>query len=532
MKVLICSNYYPPFSIGGAEIIAHEQAKELVRQGHEVRVFAGRHIDSHERHSLGVDVVDGIEVWRVALNDYDFSIEQAELRAVDGEAHFCRMLREWRPDVVHFHNLPGLSFALPTLAKTNGAVTVMTLHDHWGFCYKNTVIKSPGYGCTDYEGCAECLPTLHGGRERAIPVRVRRDYIKIALDAIDCFVSPSVYLADAYTQAGFEGHRFAVVSNGLDVNRHSATHKIAAPLMRFSYVGIFAKHKGVIGLIHAFAALRHPAHLNLVGTGPDEGEYRQLVVELGCSARVRFWGKVENREMGSVYAQTDVLVLPSIWRENQPVSITEAMAGGIPVIASDAGGIPELIQDGHTGLLFELGNVKALTRALTRAIEDRRLVDSMGQAARKAMAGNSTEASVRKLVSLYRAEYKPHRSAGLIIACIGDTFSPVSGDTIANEMRGNLDVRFVLSDWLTDSQWQSVGAVLCVDEKFAVAAALKASQYGVPCLLPAQGEAQYESSVQIHSYDSAVTAAHVIRRVEAQSHLRTDASSLAMSDVV
>ena len=81
---------------------------------------------------------------------------------------------------------------------------------------------------------------------------------------------------------------------------------------------------------------------------------------------VKFWGKIPNIE--EAYAHTDVFVLPSIWPENQPVTITEAMAAHIPVIASDCGGIPELIENGKTGFLFAPGNAMDLAAKMDELI--------------------------------------------------------------------------------------------------------------------------------------------------------------------
>ena len=89
---------------------------------------------------------------------------------------------------------------------------------------------------------------------------------------------------------------------------------------------------------------------------------------MGLNDSVRFWGKI--KDITDAYAQTDVLILPSIWPENQPVTITEAMAAKIPVIASNSGGIPELVDDEKTGLLFEAGNAQDLARKMLNIIQN------------------------------------------------------------------------------------------------------------------------------------------------------------------
>src|SRR5208337_832744 len=117
------------------------------------------------------------------------------------------------------------------------------------------------------------------------------------------------------------------------------------------FIGYLGEHKGVHVLINALRRIdKRRMTLNIAGDGALMDTYRQQVRSLGLEDTVKFWGKVADIER--IYAQTDVLILPSIWPENQPLTIIEAMSSGIPVIASDIGGIPELVDDGIDGYLF------------------------------------------------------------------------------------------------------------------------------------------------------------------------------------
>lgn len=106
--------------------------------------------------------------------------------------------------------------------------------------------------------------------------------------------------------------------------------------------------------------------------------------------------------MTSVYENTDVLVLPSIWPENQPVSITEAMCSGIPVIASRIGGMPELVKHGVTGLTFEPGNSSDLAHCMEEMARSPELRTLLGVNAQEAMRFNAFEMQVSRLVHIYR----------------------------------------------------------------------------------------------------------------------------------
>jgi glycosyltransferase involved in cell wall biosynthesis len=165
------------------------------------------------------------------------------------------------------------------------------------------------------------------------------------------FGLPSRYLRDAYRQAGLAAERAHIIPNGIDVDRFRRVRRSSARgIARFSFIGHLGKHKGIHVLLEASAKLARTAEfvLNIVGDGDARPACDEQVEALALEGKVRFWGKLDNSRVEEVYRQTDVLILPSIWPENHPVSITEAMAAGIPVIASRIGGIPEQIEDGVT----------------------------------------------------------------------------------------------------------------------------------------------------------------------------------------
>src|SRR5581483_8470924 len=200
-KVLICCNVYPPNFIGGAELIAHYQAKTLQQRGHHVAVFAGDLQSKGERHSLKCEEYDGLLVYRVCLHLIDHQAEFMNFFHQRIEQHFETLLNEFSPDVVHIHNVIGLSVGLIRVARRKNIKVVLTLHDHWGFCHKNTLLKLGTEICGDYRKCAECLPFVKDEDGNQVPIRLRRDFLAVALRSVDVFISPSRYLADAYIRA-------------------------------------------------------------------------------------------------------------------------------------------------------------------------------------------------------------------------------------------------------------------------------------------------------------------------------------------
>jgi glycosyltransferase involved in cell wall biosynthesis len=156
MRILVVSNVYPPDVVGGAELVAHEGALAYARQGHEVRAFAGDLHAPRARYSRTDDAHDGIPVSRIALVPEDYSPEFLNFHHPVVEAHFGDVQRAFAPDVVHCHNLPGLSVKLAMLARESGARVVCTLHDFWGFCPRNTAVRPEIAGIRHPHGASRC----------------------------------------------------------------------------------------------------------------------------------------------------------------------------------------------------------------------------------------------------------------------------------------------------------------------------------------------------------------------------------------
>jgi len=286
---------------------------------------------------------------------------------------------------------------------------------------------------------------------------------------VDAFVSPSRYLAQMYVAAGFDAPRIHLVWKGIDLERFGRIERRPLPeAVRFSFFGHFGRHKGVQVLIDAFAQLRDPsaARLNLVGDGEMRDLYRDAIAANGCKALVRFWGKVPNDRVECAYRETDVVVLPSLWPENQPVSIKEAMAASLPVIATDMGGNPELVRHGVNGLLVPAGDVHALAAAMQAFIDAPELIERMGHRGRERIRGTSYEAQARTLVKLYRTrEVRRIAPAVPRVAWVGDRF-PEGSDALPRAVERNARtlVHFVHADWLTEADAGSIALRWNVDE--------------------------------------------------------------------
>lgn len=488
-RIIICSNFYPPNFIGGAELIAHHHAKILKKLGHDVVIFAGDNKGKGERHSIRKKTYEGLTIYRVTLSGEDFQPSHVNFAHRQVEENFRDLLDSFLPDIIHFHNIIGLSVGLIHVAKNKGIKTILTLHDHWGFCYKNTLLKCEDEICSDYTRCADCMPFISGESHKDIPINMRKDFLAVQFREIDIFISPSRYLADAYIRAGLHKEKFRVIWNGVNVKRFAnISRKKSAGCVRFTFIGYFGTHKGIHVLLKALSFIEKDRSfiVNLVGEGELSFKYKQEVKSMGINDLVKFWGKIDNIERA--YSETDVLILPSIWPENQPVTITEAMASRIPVIASNIGGNPELIEDGRTGYLFKPGNPRDLADKMREFILHNDKIRSFGDEAHKKIEDHTFEKQISKIIKIYEEDISKvkQNEKYIIIACIGHQISPMciqAMRSISNKRYPSI-LRFLMADWLQEDQLASAGLLWVVDQNVSFEEVTIGLVNKIPLLVP------------------------------------------------
>jgi glycosyltransferase involved in cell wall biosynthesis len=203
----------------------------------------------------------------------------------------------------------------------------------------------------------------------------RRIYLKQVLETVDVVISPSRFLLQKVEDYGFKPRRVVYLPFGLEEALLSALPpRISAGKLRIGYLGQFAPHKGVHLLLAAFRKLAtRPGTCELIlhGITSDNSPYlRELLRLAKTDAAITFAGPYPNSEVGRVLSTLDVIAVPSVWYENRPSVIIEALANGTPVVAARLGGMAELIEHERNGLLFRAGSVEDLAQQLRRLVED------------------------------------------------------------------------------------------------------------------------------------------------------------------
>jgi hypothetical protein len=335
---------------------------------------------------------------------------------------------------------------------------------------------------------------IDDGVNRRIPIKMRKDYFTLMMNEIDCFISPSEYLKNRYLKAGFPRSKFNVIWNGIDVKRFGEIVRTNSKKIRFTFVGYLADHKGFLVLLKALSLIdkKYFVILNVVGGGERMDFYKQESEKFGANVTVKFWGKINNDRMEDVYTETDVLILPSIWPENQPVSITEAMALGVPTIASNIGGIPELVENNVTGVLFKVGDGEDLAKKMTKFIGDPVLARGMGIKAKKKIASYTFENQVGKIIRLYSQVITAKSNLNKnIVACLGERVNDGCSKVMLEVNGSKLNDKpcFVMGNWLMDDQLVGVRFAWVVDNNITLREVIRFLKLGIPLLVPESNEA-------------------------------------------
>jgi glycosyltransferase involved in cell wall biosynthesis len=216
---------------------------------------------------------------------------------------------------------------------------------------------------------------------------------------VDAFICPSQFLAGQMERGRVYPDRMHVIRHFIDLDGVSPK---SSPGGNAVIAGRLSAEKGIAVAIKAIAHLPEPAHLDIAGDGPIRAELEALAAA-EAPGRVTFHGRLPKDRLFDLLRRSAVAVVPSTWYENQPMAVLEAMAIGLPVIGSDIGGLPELIDAGRDGILVPAGDDKALAIAMGDVLADPARAFVMGQNGRRKIEGEFPPSlHLERISGLYR----------------------------------------------------------------------------------------------------------------------------------
>lgn len=450
LRILQAVHFFLPRHYAGSELYTYRLCKELMKRHTVHLLFAEHNLANPQFHTRSGEY-DGIPVTELTNNFHfdDFTGSYSDPRV---DALFDRLVEQFRPDVVHFQHLLNLSIGMIKVARRHGIPAILTLHDYWLTCPSGGQrIRNDKDICEqiDLDQCSDCFRkspfnasklerTLFGFAQRLGPVAAQGLYqalnlarlhapeisaavagddgrdtapslvpqmairlaeIRRAIRDLDLMITPSQFARNVFIQFGVSPGKIICVPNGHVPFKPPARR--TSSRLRVGFIGTIAPHKGVHILIEACRLL--PAgdfDIRICGELTIFPGYVKELRARSDGLPVKFVGKVDNDRIGELFADLDVLVVPSIWWENSPLTVHEAFMAGVPVVAANIGGLPELVRSGENGFLFEPGNARDLASKLRLIREDPELLARLRE---RVPSVKTIEENARELVEIYRA---------------------------------------------------------------------------------------------------------------------------------
>lgn len=423
MKILMVNKFLYPN--GGSETYIFKLGEQLQKKGHEIQYFgmehAGRIVGNRlECYTSDMDFHTG----GVGKLLYPFRI----IYSGEAKRKMRRVLEDFRPDVVHLNNInfqltPSIIYAVRAFEKKRGKriKIVYTAHDYQWVC-PNHMMRIPATGqicfaCRggDFKQCSKNR-CIHDSRVKSLLGTIEAGFyaMRKTYGMVDVIICPSEFMKKQLDTDPLLAEKTVMMHNFIDKDTavagktHGKKKKRREKAEVFGtaadgdrpagdyvlYFGRYAEEKGTLTLLEACRALPEIPFV-FAGTGPLEGRVNQ-------APNVENRGFVAGEELRRLIAQARFSVYPSEWYENCPFSVMESQMYGTPVLASDLGGAPELVQPGRTGDLFRGGDAQELTEHIKELWEDPELCRTYSENCRSINFDTAEEYCAKIVRNVYR----------------------------------------------------------------------------------------------------------------------------------
>ncbi len=398
MKIIQANKFY--FLRGGAERYMFDVSDWLESHGHEVIPFAMKHPDNFPSE-YNEYFPSYVHTSSVSFGFEGLRTVGRMLYSIEARRNMATVVAHTKPDLCHVHNIytqisPSILHAL----KEQGVPVVMTVHDHHLVTPQYNIWVS-GYGEDHrnigmFKGAAKKFHKNSAAASfmQVLTYKFHRK-LKMYQDHVDLFITPSDYLRRQLIAGGFDAKRIRVNHYGAETSDITPNYSNKGYIL---FVGRLSEEKGIETVIKIAKEIED-VQFKIVGKGPDEQRMHLLAHGM---PNVEFLGFRDGAELTQLYRNAMAVVIPSRVQDVFPLVMLEAMRVGTPVIASHAGGIPEVIQDRHTGLLVTPTDLSSWVESVLRVAFDDDLRDQLSRNARHSVETMfSKTAHFQRLEKLY-----------------------------------------------------------------------------------------------------------------------------------
>ena len=425
MKIIYTTHqFYPDFG-AGTELLTYMTANHIRRRGHSVRIVTGCPLSDIKNPNNIFDeyTFNKLLIHRYRHSSYDSTRNQSIMEA----EHCNSMVQKWfrniletfKPDLVHVFHLQRLSAGILETCYQIGVPFIITATDFWVICPTtqlllpdNTLCSGPHHMMTNcvkhltqktsntaiqylvsllpeslIRGIIHFLnkvPRIRIGPLRNIYALTKRpQYVIKQINHASRILVTNRFMKNILETHGVRTDIIKLMPFGIKpINRPTVSIENHSDILKIGFIGTLNFHKGVHVAIKALRALPQSIkiQLKIYGSREQFPEYASLLdTIIAADPRISFLGTFNPDHIGNVLQGIDILVIPSLWYENTPLILHQAQAARVPVIATDLGGMNEIIEDGKNGFLIQPNQDKELTNILEQLAINPKRIDLMRQ---------------------------------------------------------------------------------------------------------------------------------------------------------
>ena len=366
-RLMIANVFYAPHSYGGATVVAENMAKLLARDhGWKVLIVSTFYDSTITPYTLKRYAIDGVDVIAVCVPFPVLSFESSYANP-DFDAVFNQILTSFAPDVAHIHCVQQMGASFFSQLSDARIPFAVTIHDCWWICERQFMISSTGSYChqekVDMDICRHCVADV----ERSVRRRQRLDSL---LALADCYLFPSDYFRQLGITNGLPAEKCQTNKNGIvkpSPNFYKQHIKNKDLRLRFGFAGGPGPNKGAMQILGALRSLeRTDYELVIVDAAQNAGHSWRHYLDWTVPGKLTFHPAYSSETMDEFFSKIDVLLFPSQWKESFGLTVREALARNIWVIATNAGGVAEDCVDSVNSTLIPMTHDH---RPLLNAIE-------------------------------------------------------------------------------------------------------------------------------------------------------------------
>ena len=338
-----------------------------------------------------------------------FKVIWKTIYSFEGKRNIASILEDIKPDIVHLNAYkPHLSSSILHEIYKRDIPIIYTLHAYSELC-PNTTFHDRHKICEDCKGKQyfnvikkKCKKGSLSASSIAYIVSALYDFNGYER-LISLYIAPSIFLREKFIEHGYDPDKIIQIPNFLNYNTISPNYNYEN---YFLFIGRLEIEKGILTLINGFSKAvedNKSLKLKIVGTGSIKEEMKTLIYKNEYK-NIELLGYKSGKELENLIKNTKAVIITSEWYENYPYSSLEAMAYGKPVIASRIGGIPEQVEDGITGLLFEPNNVRQLanTIKILSKFKKGKIVEMGKKARQKIEINNNPHTYMKAIYRIYK----------------------------------------------------------------------------------------------------------------------------------